>query len=255
MRTNDVVRTAVLKCRFCFPCRLLIAGLALAAFMAFTNSADAQGGFLGPGTVEPSKPNLISTKRSRFEDTQKRLARHEVSFGEAKLALGEIIDRLERELNIPFSLDSEALEQEGVNSESTIEIPKQLLNGIEFLDQVLESTEGDVTFVIKNGEIVITSKSKADAYLVTRFVNVRTLLKQIEWNESGREKLTTQKQLETLKMIIHDTVSPESWQENGGGAGTITEFEGIFKIYQTQALHREIDELLNDLRNASVSNQ
>ncbi len=59
-----------------------------------------------------------------------------------------------------------------------------------------------------------------------------------------------QADFESIIELIQTTVQPDTWQEEGGGPGTITEYEGNMSlvIRQTEQVHEEIVDLLKQLR-------
>lgn len=101
------------------------------------------------------------------------------SFDYSEQPLADFVDELSRKYGIDVSLDTEALESEGVTSESPITKKVSGTTLRKAMRRILDSLEGDVTFIIKNGELIITSKSKADEYLVTKVYNVGDLVVQI----------------------------------------------------------------------------
>jgi hypothetical protein len=50
-----------------------------------------------------------------------------------------------------------------------------------------------------------------------------------------------------LPQVIVSTIHPETWSE-GGGSGSIQEFNGLLIVKHSQAIHREIHELLDQIR-------
>ena len=54
--------------------------------------------------------------------------------------------------------------------------------------------------------------------------------------------------VERLKLVITETVDPESWREAGGTVGSIREFNGQLVVTQTPVAHDRIAKLLQDLR-------
>ena len=57
--------------------------------------------------------------------------------------------------------------------------------------------------------------------------------------------------MEALISVIVNTVTPGSWEDNGGGPGRICVFRGALIVAQTARNHRQIRELLEELRRAT----
>jgi hypothetical protein len=54
--------------------------------------------------------------------------------------------------------------------------------------------------------------------------------------------------VERLKLLITETVDPESWRDAGGTTGSVREFNGQLVVTQSAAAHDRIAKLLQDLR-------
>jgi hypothetical protein len=55
--------------------------------------------------------------------------------------------------------------------------------------------------------------------------------------------------VQSLTQAILSCVAPETWAENGGGQATIRPLKpGLLVILQTQAVHDDIRQLLEDVR-------
>lgn len=63
------------------------------------------------------------------------------------------------------------------------------------------------------------------------------------WMPDPEEKTT-----DTLVELIRQTIDPESWREAGGNVGSISVLNSCLIIYQTNAAHRQVDQLLAALR-------
>jgi type II secretory pathway component GspD/PulD (secretin)/tetratricopeptide (TPR) repeat protein len=66
----------------------------------------------------------------------------------------------------------------------------------------------------------------------------------------GREQGLTPRHDRVRKItdLIQTTISPESWRENGGDVGSLSELSGTLVVKQTPKNHREIQGLLTKLR-------
>jgi hypothetical protein len=54
--------------------------------------------------------------------------------------------------------------------------------------------------------------------------------------------------VERLKLVMTETVDPESWRDAGGTTGSVREFNGQLVVAQTPVAHERIAKLLQDLR-------
>jgi hypothetical protein len=105
----------------------------------------------------------------------------------------------------------------------------------------------ELTYVIENEVLLITTEDQAESRLVLRVYRVEDL----------REMQTVEQPLgasawadyNPLIGAITDCVIPDSWSENGVGEGQIRVLKpGILVVYQTKDVHDEISDLLSEIR-------
>jgi hypothetical protein len=96
-----------------------------------------------------------------------------------------------------------------------------------------------LTYIIQNEVLLITTPETAEAELTTCVYDVRDLQQGIR---SGLD-------FDPLIDAIISCISPETWAENGGGEADIRPLQpGFLVVSQTAAVHEEIEELLNAIR-------
>ena len=105
------------------------------------------------------------------------------------------------------------------------------------LELILAPSE--LTYVIREGVVIVTSQEKAESMLTTKIYPVRDLLYAKQPNASMDQLIT----------VITSAVVPESWEEVGGPAA-INPFQGVLTISQTDHGHSQINQLLRELRAA-----
>jgi hypothetical protein len=145
------------------------------------------------------------------------------------------VDFLMKFHNINIQLDNRALEDAAIGSDTPITRKVnnvKLKSGLELLLRDL-----DLTYLIKNEILLITTKDKADTELLTRTYPVGDLVEQ--------------KNAETLIKAITTTVCPPAW-DKVGGPGSITYVPSVkgLVISQTRDRHDAVLELLRSLRGA-----
>ena len=96
----------------------------------------------------------------------------------------------------------------------------------------------DLTVVIQDEVLKITSKEKADEILITRIYPVQDML-----DKAGRRRITTGQLID----VFISTIQPDSWDERGA-PGTITPLAGFLVVSQKFDCHEEIVDLLASLR-------
>jgi hypothetical protein len=145
------------------------------------------------------------------------------------------VDFLMKFHNINIQLDNRALEDAAIGSDTpfTRKVNNvKLKSGLELLLRDM-----DLTYLIKNEVLLITTKDKADTELLTRTYPVGDLVEQ--------------KNAETLIKAIKTTVYPTTWDEVGGPGSImyVPSVKGLV-ISQTRDRQDEVLELLRSLRGA-----
>ena len=107
----------------------------------------------------------------------------------------------------------------------------------------------DLTFVVRNDALVITSAEAAELETFVRIYQVHDLV--VAPNDpDGRPNY------DSLTELIMSTILPESWREAGGTQGEIKAFDGpgvmALIVTQTEDVHEQVEALLTDLREAKV---
>ena len=89
--------------------------------------------------------------------------------------------------------------------------------------------ELDLTYLIQDEVLKITSKEKADEVLITQVYRLNGVVSQ-----NDRTRHTAQ-----LIDLITSTIQPDSWQDQGG-PGSIDPFRGLLVVSQKLDVHEEI---------------
>lgn len=151
--------------------------------------------------------------------------------------LEEMMERLSSKHGFNYSIDNMALDTLGLDSSLPI---SHSMSGV-CLRQALEMILGqqDLTYVIREGIVMVTSFEEAEEMLSTNIYPVRDLLHSNQLNES----------MDQLIGVITRTIERDSWEEVGG-PGSIVAYQGVLTISQTHRTHAQIDRLLGQLRTA-----
>lgn len=147
------------------------------------------------------------------------------------LELRDAIDFFAQSLQIPVLIDEQALTDIGFTTDEPINfmIDAKSITNRDALELMLSSL--DLTYVIKNSVLVITSIEEASTQTETRVYDVRPL--QIQ------DPLT-------LQDVLTKTVAPDSWAVVGGN-GELSFLNGSMIVIQSQDVHDKIEVLLNQL--------
>ncbi|HUY32593.1 MAG TPA: hypothetical protein VMV69_07400 [Pirellulales bacterium] len=157
--------------------------------------------------------------------------------------LSDVVEILKQTHKIQIQLDNKALADAGVGSDTTITRQIHDVKLSSALDMLLG--ELDLTYVIRDEVLLITTKTEAENMLSTRLYPVADLVK------ANDDDLVVGYGADFAELIDLVTTSVESttWDETGG-PGTIKSYRKSLTlvISQTQAAHREIVLLLESLR-------
>lgn len=138
---------------------------------------------------------------------------------------------------IQFYVDRKALEIAGIPLSIPLTISVENVSREMALDLTLG--QADLTYYVRGGVIIITTPSAVEQIAETIVYPAADLLKPGQTRDD-------------LVDLINTTVEPESWDINGGH-GVIRSFRGTLVVTQNPKVHRKIERLLNELRQATKS--
>ena len=136
---------------------------------------------------------------------------------------------------------------------------------------VLDAATGPVPldYTVRGNVIVVSTEDETPQRLVTRLYDVRDLVrKQVEWAglhdppvplRAGVQYVNTPppsahlQALEDLVSVIEESVSYDSWTDNGGTNGRVRQFAGILIITNSADAHAQIERFLAGLRKSALS--
>ena len=150
---------------------------------------------------------------------------------------------LQTEYEIPIQLDLPALEDAGLTPDEkvTIEIRGvSLRSGLRLLLK-----QKQLTYVVRDEVLIITTPEEAESELVTCVYDVRDLLVQLPPGRDGRGG----PDCDSLIDAIVSCVAKQTWSEAGGGGAEVRPLPpGLLVISQTQAVHEQVADLLRTIR-------
>ncbi len=194
--------------------------------------------------------------------------------------LKDVLAALSRFHGVPIWLDETAISDEGIQTDTPITFNHENLRLEQILNLIFDSMQ--LTWVVEDEVLKITSSVRASEALITRTFDVRDLITAAElpvpasnsyfedasvsdttsgWSgipvKRGvshvhwiREPSTADRQCTALKILLMETVQPDTWADTGG-PGSIDHVAGVLIVRQTQSVHREIEQLLPRLRQVS----
>jgi hypothetical protein len=155
----------------------------------------------------------------------------------ADAPLEEVAAVLQETYGIPVQMDSASLDEIGIDPQEPVTVS---LHGISLRSALrLMLKQLGLTYIIQNEVLLITTPEAAESELTTCVYDVRDLLHR---KRSGVD-------FDSLIDMIISCIAVETWAENGGGESDIRPLQpGFLVVSQAAAVHEEIQELLNSIR-------
>ena len=153
----------------------------------------------------------------------------------ADTPLSDVVDYIKNKHEIEIQLDSKGLTDAAVDPSAPVTRSVKGISLRSALRLILE--EFDLTYVVQDEVLKITSKEKADEVLITQVYRLNGVVGQ-----RGRIRQTAQ-----LIDLITSAIQPDSWGDEGG-PGSIKSFRELLVVSQKLDVHEEIQALLMRLR-------
>lgn len=187
--------------------------------------------------LRPIKIVPHQASQSSFADAQKwqkKLRSTQANINLIDTHLGDAMQSISKQINVPIRIDHRSLDEVGLNSdvELTLETPKLAADTL--LQLLLRQVQ--LTYRIDSTGVVVTTREAAESNLFRRVYPVGDLI------NSG-----PQSDPEYLIDVIVSTVDTPQWEELGGPA-SITHFQNNLIVDHTNKAHRKIESLLAQLR-------
>lgn len=137
------------------------------------------------------------------------------------------------------------------------------------LTLVLDAARGPVQldYAIRGNVIVVSTADETPDRMLTRLYDVRDLVqKQVEWTERAAPSVRVpagvqlsqppppsprEQAVEDLVGTIEDSVSRESWKDNGGPIGSIRSFAGVLVVTNSVEAQAGVERFLEALRQST----
>ncbi|MCH8922101.1 MAG: hypothetical protein IIA67_02995, partial [Planctomycetes bacterium] len=157
--------------------------------------------------------------------------------------LVEVADYLSDLHKIKIKLDKKALEDVGVGADTPVTRNLKHVSLRSALRLMLR--ELDVTYMVDDEVLLITSTEEAETQLTTEFYPVADLVSIDPKTPYSPDHAD----FDPLIMLIESTIAPDTWDANGG-LGAVADFAkvGALVVSQTHDVHEQIGPLLDVLR-------
>lgn len=229
----------------------LVAAVCVASLLAVSSSCTADNGPLGVGVAggttasleaPAAAPDIRSSEEKILEELSQKT---DLEFADAPAPLKDVVDVIKAKHGIEVVLDGEKFQAAGIDPAATL-IAKSLKDISLRSALRLILRDFNLTYVIDNEVLLITTKDWADSSLKTKVYDVRDLV-------GVKNGAPDAGALSEIVQLITSTVEPESWKADGGsGKGSLRSFTKsgvcVLVAYQTFDAHEKIVALLDELR-------
>ena len=161
--------------------------------------------------------------------------------------LEKVAEYLKQRHALEIQIDRRALEDAGMGSDTPITRKLKDVSLRSALRLVLD--ELDLTFVVRDGFLLITTKMEAENMLATKVYPVADLVTTESDFQPPASGMRRRSGYTELLDAINQTIAPDTW-ENVGGPGVIESFRNgeALVVSQTTEVQEEVAELLAALR-------
>jgi hypothetical protein len=165
-----------------------------------------------------------------------------------RVSLCDVLPDLARRGGLNLIVMWEPLARQGIQKDFPISMHRKHIPLCEALDAALAPP---LCWSEEDGIITVTDSVPSTSRLYTRFYGVQHII------QKGTKPPTSMPQgqvsldrMGDLKRLITEQVLPNSWKDNGGDIGTISDFSNSLIITQTARGHRLVEAFLRKLDQA-----
>lgn len=158
--------------------------------------------------------------------------------------LHEVMSDIQQRFAIPTYIDRAALDEAGVNVDAPVTVNLHGISMQATLRMILKPL--NLTYLIENEVLLITTPDKANKELVTCVYDVGDLNFTVAAASKGTSPPADKSR---LAEVIVDCIATDTWAKNGGGQAEVQPLgPDLLVISQTRSVHEEIQQLLNTIR-------
>jgi len=193
-------------------------------------------------------PTWISTlpaAEQEFESRAGKALQRQISVDFLEMPLADAAVVFEHELGIPVQFDLKALEEPAITpAEATVNLKVSQVSAAAALNQLLPRVDEQLTWILHNEVLLITTKTKADAQenFVRRVYPVRDLVSTGDADDDRSD-------FDSLIDVIQSTVAPDTWGDAPGqGSVMAFNFPESLVVAHTADVQEQITRLFKALR-------
>jgi hypothetical protein len=154
--------------------------------------------------------------------------------------LNTIMGVIADEYDIPIQFDKAALEAAAASPDQSVSVNLRNVSLRSTLELILGEVP-DLSFLVEREVLLITTADEASKHLQTRVYRVDDLI-----DAKGPHAADD---FSVLQHALTSCIEKDSWAANGKGEGEVVLLEpGMMLVTQTQRVHRQIVDVMDDLR-------
>jgi hypothetical protein len=200
---------------------------------------------IGGGPLRAATP---ADAERRIDEALASQLRSPLDFVETPIST--VMTAIAEEYDIPIQFDTMALDAVAQSPETEVSITISNVSLRAALELLLENVS-DVTYLIDNEVLLITTKDEAQSRPEVRVYRVDDLVRHDRGELHGQ---IDPERVQSLRRIIVTNVDKESWADSKHGKGEICVFASdLFVVTQTRRVHDQIEEVLAKLRGAAAT--
>jgi hypothetical protein len=195
----------------------------------------------------PRQPPPVFVVKGVVEKQIKRALTEQTEMEFPETPLKDVVDYLSERHHIEIQFDSPALKECNPPIDPSRTLITRSLKRVSLASGMkMLLDDFNLTCIIKNDALLITSKDRAEVTPLTRMYDVRDLV-------VGEKDLPSADTLNELCDLIRQTVAPETWAgERANWTPAVRPFNHnsicVLVVAQTFDAHQQIEEFLADLR-------
>lgn len=201
----------------------------------------------GSSAEEPASEGQTAVSTLTRAEVEQRL-QEKTTLELHDVPLADAVDIIATEHRLPMFLDRSALLDAGIDGAAPLSANYRNVSLGKALELMLR--EWDLTFVVGEGAVLITTREEAEQRIEPRVYSVYDLVEVPDWlvPPGTRPAGGADVDFDSLIALLTRTVHSESW-DAVGGPGTLRELRpDLLVVTQTGEVHQEIADLLETLR-------
>jgi hypothetical protein len=176
-----------------------------------------------------------SSATKRIEDAlTSPLHKNGIDFAET--ALNNVLSQVSEEYGIPIQIDRTALDEAGIGVDAPVTINLHNISLRSALKLTFRNLQ--LTWLIQDEVLMVTTNQEADKHLDTCIYNVQGLVDEADPGS-----------VSALVESIYGCIATDTWAENGGTSAEIRPLpSGLLVVSQTPAVQEQVSALLSKIR-------